>query len=264
MPRRIVNAWALAIYLTSLLALSFSVPQQVMAKSTKEGLPNGRIGGGTRESLPDRRIGEGTREGLPGRRIGGGTRGCSLDPKNLVALMPDNNFGLTKEAHPNFFFYLPKTSEKTMVEFVLQDDKSNLLSETTFMTSNSTGVVNVSLPNSGSFPSLAVGKKYHWYLSIICEEDNRANDIFVDGWIERIELAPELAKKLEHSSPTERAVLYASNGLWYDALTTLAELLDTYPNDSRFTASWKQLLQSVSLDTIAQEPLLKRKVYNQN
>ena len=178
--------------------------------------------------------------------------------------MPNNNFGLTKEAHQNLFFYLPKTSKKTMVEFVLQDEKSNSLSETTFTTSDSTGVVNVSLPNSESLPSLAIGKKYHWYLSIICEEDNRANDIFVDGWIQRIELAPEFAKKLEHFPPTERAVLYASNGLWYDALTTLAELLYTYPNDSRVAASWKQLLKSVSLDTIAQEPPLKRKIYNQN
>jgi hypothetical protein len=233
----------IGVCLISLVTLSCAFPMGVIAKEQKAG------------------------EGLPGRRVGGGTRGeCSNNAGRLMALVPENNLALTQEAYPSILFYIPQTSKPTTMEFVLQDDKQNLVYEKTFThnASNSqTGsgeIINLNLSDSASLPPLVTGKTYHWYLSIICTPENRANDIVVHGWIQRVAIDSNLAKKLEQASLVERANLYAKAGLWQDALVSLAELRYTQPSDTKLAASWTELLKSEKLDVIAQEPGLNIKI----
>lgn len=196
------------------------------------------------------------RLGLPGRRVGGGTRGeCNFGEKTLTALIPKNNLGLTVAGHPKFFFYIPETSDSQAVEFVLRDETDRQVYEKTFKTTGTSGVISLSLPESAQLKPLEIGKKYHWYLSVICNAQNRAQDISVDGWIQRVEPNRTLASKLEKVAPRERAALYAASDLWHEALTTLAQMRHSRPNDSTIAAEWAQLLQSVGLDNIAQEPV---------
>lgn len=198
-----------------------------------------------------------SREGLPGRRIGGGTRGdCLANAKRLTALVPKSNLGLTKDAYPTLFFYLPQTSAPSTIEFVLRDDRDREAYRSVFLTTGKTGIIQLRLPENASLPPLTVGKNYRWYFSMICDSANRAKDISVEGWIQRVEVNPVLAQKLSRATPIERASLYASSGLWNDALVTLATLQQTQPKDASITAAWSQLLRSVELDTISQEPLI--------
>ncbi|MBD2214615.1 DUF928 domain-containing protein [Nostoc linckia FACHB-104] len=229
------------ISLALLLACSWAMPKQALASS---------------EEKP--------REGLPGRRVGGGTRGqCFSSVGRLMALVPENNLGFTKKAYPNILFYLPPTSTSAMVEFVLQDESRQSVYETTFTKSSAGGVINFSLPESTSLPPLAINKKYNWYVSLICNPENRANDIVVHGWIQRVELDSNLTKKLEQTtSPLGRVALYAQAGLWQDALATLAQLRSTQPNDSKLAVNWTQLLKTENLDAIAQEPFLEIQIPN--
>ncbi|BAY27459.1 hypothetical protein NIES2100_72830 [Calothrix sp. NIES-2100] len=232
-----------AICLTALLTLSCAVPNQVLATENKP------------------------KEGLPGRRTGGGTRGeCSSNAGKLMALVPENNLALTQQAYPNILFYIPQTSKPITMEFVLQDDSRNSVYEKTFTkngsdTKTDSGeIINLSLLDSTSLPPLITGKTYHWYLSIICDPENRASDIVVHGWIQRVAVDPNLARKVEQASLLERANLYAKAGLWQDALATLAELRYSQPRDSKLAASWTELLQSEKLDAIAQETFLNIKI----
>lgn len=216
--------------LTTLLILS-CIPQQVLAQKA-------------------------SREGLPGRRVGGGTRGeCPIEAKRLTALVPENNLGLTVADYPTFFFYVPESPIPKTVEFVLLDDGDRQVYETSFMTAGTGGVINLSLPVNAGLPPLTIGKNYHWYFSVVCNPVNRAEDIFVEGWVQRVELDPILAIKLDKASMQERVNLYAAAGLWHEAITTLTNLRRDRPNDPTMIANWIQLLQSVELDTIAQEPL---------
>ncbi|MDJ0797595.1 MAG: DUF928 domain-containing protein [Calothrix sp. MO_167.B12] len=181
--------------------------------------------------------GEKSREGLPGRRFGGGSRGCNGEINGrLTALTPENNLVLTKAANPDFMFYLPKTSKPTMVELVLQDKNHNIVYEKIFTTTSNGGVINVSVPDYVA--PLAMNKMYRWHFSLICDPTNRANDIGVDGWIKRVE----------------------ADNLWQDKLVNLAQKLHNKRSDFRLTANWKKLLQSEKLDAIAQKPLLKLKI----
>ncbi|WP_242037857.1 DUF928 domain-containing protein [Tolypothrix sp. FACHB-123] len=238
------NKVFIAICLTSVLTLACAASNQVLAS----------------ENQP--------KEGLPGRRIGGGTRGeCSSNAGRLMALVPQNNLALTQQAYPNILFHIPQTSKPTTIEFVLQDDSRKSVYEKTFTkdASNTKAdageIINLRWLDAQFLPELAIDKKYHWYLSIICDPENRANDIVVHGWIKRVAVEPNLAKKIERASLVERAHIYAQAGLWQDALATLAELRYSQPQDSQLAASWTQLLNSEKLSAIAQEPLLNIKIH---
>ena len=193
-----------------------------------------------------------------GRRKPASPRGpCSPSQKPLTALLPKTNLGLTVAASPTFFFYIPQTPITT-AEFVLLDEENGTkVYEKTFALSGTPGIVSLTLPASGTSPRLAVGKEYHWYVSMICDPEDRSGDIYVDGWIQRVEPNRSLMTQLEKASPHDRVTLYRKNDLWYDTLTMLAQRRRMSPNDRALAAEWTSLLKSVELDEIAQEPLVQ-------
>jgi hypothetical protein len=81
--------------------------------------------------------------------------------------------------------------------------------------------------------------------------------MMTEGWIERVNLSSELQAKLSGKSPTEKASLYASEGIWYDALQILADLRRTQPT-SATQGAWQNLLQSVELNSLVTEPVLPK------
>lgn len=193
---------------------------------------------------------------------GGGTRGgkCEQDREisgpSLTAVMPRltsaSDFGLTVEANPQFFVYVPETAAR-MAEFALKDESDNDVYRKNMAISGEAGIVSASLPQE---VALEVGKNYHWYFSIICNPENRREDIFADGWTRRIELSSALANELKEAAPRDRANLYAEAGIWHEALTTLAQLRREAPNNSEQAADWKKFLESAGLSHLADLPLL--------
>ncbi|NRB09773.1 MAG: DUF928 domain-containing protein [Richelia sp.] len=217
-------------------------------------------------SLPNPVVAEGRNQknnDVPIRRIGGASRGCSAENSGkLMALVPEKNLTLTKSGHPNFWFYLSQNStnkklQSTSVEFVLLDDQNNVVYEKTWKTNVSKGIMNVKLPESNFLQPLAAGKKYQWFISLICNPKNRAYDIVVDGWIKRVEINSALAQKLELASPFQSVSIYTQAGLWQDAITALAQIRYAQPNNSNVADSWTKLLQSEKLGAIAKEPIVK-------
>ena len=199
------------------------------------------------------------RAGLPGRRVGGGTRGnCNFGAKMLTALVPKNNLASTVAANPQLFFYIPQISKFQELEFVVLDENDNQVYEKKFTSTGKAGIIGINLPESSQLKGLKIGKKYHWYLSVICNPADRANDIAVDGWIQRVTPNRNLTSKLRRKlAPLQLVHEYTAAGLWQEALTTLAQLRYSHPHDSTLAAEWSKLLHSVDLDSIAQEPLVQ-------
>ncbi|MCT7990094.1 DUF928 domain-containing protein [Laspinema olomoucense] len=223
------------------------------------GAPRGRVGGGTRGGSPFDQVSP----GVPGRRIGGGSRGCSVTgdrptDQALTALVPETTMGLTVEAYPTFFWYLPSTSA-TGVEFVLMDEKGEkVIYETTFRTKGEAGIVSLNLPENASLPPLEINANYRWYFSIICNPEDRAADVYVQGWIRRIEASAGLTEQLlATTSDLERAEVYARNGIWHEAISVLAKLRRSNPNNGDIAREWEELITSVQLANVAQVPLVQ-------
>ncbi len=198
-----------------------------------------------------------------GRQRGGASRGqCPNVGKPLTALVPatkamtaeESVWGLTDAEYPTFWFYVPYSlTPKLPVEFVLQDDDGNYVYKGSLTASQKqAGIVKLRLPSTAG--PLEVGKMYKWYFLVDCDPDAPP---LVEGWVERRAMNPTLMSQLKNATPRQRVTLYAANGFWHDALTTLAELRSANPGDTTLSRDWVSLLHSVGLDAIAPEPIIE-------
>ncbi len=216
--------------------------------------------------------------GLPGRREGAGIRGNCL-PSSIGAssggslqaatlakqvfvtpLIPESRSGLTTSAHPTFFWHVEQNTSATM-EFVLYDRIDSAtrkeIYKTTFAPDGKPGVVSIRLPETIGLEPLEIGKTYYWTFKLVCNTRDRSGDIRTEGLIQRVQPSSELATKLEEAAPRDRPALYATNGIWYDALASLADLRRAKPDDLTLAKDWSDLLAAVKLGAIAQEPLIQ-------
>lgn len=194
--------------------------------------------------------------GAPGTRQGGATRGgCSTSERQLTALVPQTNLGMTTTEFPTIFFYIPQTSADVL-EFSLLDENDNEIYQKNLSPSKTGGIASINLSTLEGLPPLQVDQKYHWYLSIVCNTEDRSADIFVDGWVQRIQSDPALQSELQQASASDRASLYAVNGIWYDSVAALYKTRKSNPNNSALATEWADLLDSVGLSEIAREPLV--------
>ncbi|MCL1469875.1 DUF928 domain-containing protein [Argonema antarcticum] len=180
---------------------------------------------------------------------------ANVSQPGLTPIIPDaslaNGLGLTVSENPQFFVYVPQTLAGS-VEFVLKDEEEKDLYRANLPINGKAGIVGLSLPTNTV--KLEVGKNYHWYFSIICNPRNRRKDLTVDGWSRRVEMPANLVDKLKSSSERDRANLYAQNGIWHEAVSTLAEERRKAPNDSELAAEWKKLLESAKVKEIGDVP----------
>jgi len=186
-----------------------------------------------------------------------GPRCSSYEPPiGLTALVPDATIGITLAEYPTFFFYLPDANlEGVKGEFTLENEKKEVIYYKTVLLKASDSIIRVELSDAPSLPPLEVGKSYNWAFSLVFDKFDRSDSKYVTGWIKRIEPNSELQQKLGTAPRQEQPAIYAKNGIWYEALASLAQLRCTSPSDSTITSDWESLLQQVGLPEISQKPL---------
>ena len=190
--------------------------------------------------------------GSPNDRYGGATRGCSVtNGKPLIALVP-KEAAFTTAMLPSLLFYVPQNSAKRL-EFILQDSGGNDIYTTNVTRNQSAGIVSLNLATFPGIPVLKNEREYRWYFTLVCDGEDRSGDISVSGFIKKVALDPILVKELQAANLSDRAYLYAANGIWYDALATLYQARLSNPNDPILSQSWAELLKSVELE---KEPML--------
>ena len=192
-----------------------------------------------------------------GRSRGGASRGeCPAATLPLTAIVPTVNGGvggLTTADHPSFWFYVPYAlNGDRSAEFVLLDDHNKYIYRTTLVNreSDAIGITRITLPTT---ITLEKDRLYQWVFMVNCEIDN---PIFTRGSIRRVALDSALSDKIKQAEVLGKARLYAENGIWFDALTTLAELRIAEPGDAAIALEWQSLLQSVDLADVADSPFV--------
>ena len=219
--------------------------------------------------------------GIAGNRVGGASRVATRDPidespnsdRRLTALVPEYKsatgsgksnpeltkvWGLTANEHPTLWFYIPYTQNSiSRIDFILIDG-DNPTNKTVYKNAiqslTQPGIVNFVLPQTST--PLAIDKLYQWELKLTMKRQ-LDKEISVKGWIQRADLNSDLSDLIKLSTPDRQAALYAENGFWYDALSTLAELRRDRPQDPAILQNWKNILNSVDLDKIANKPFVK-------
>jgi hypothetical protein len=207
----------------------------------------------------------------PGGRVRGGARRTpemcpSVTKPDLTALVSFteesgsviNVWGLTAAERTTWFFYIPYTNKTAYpVQFVLkenQDQDSKTIYKKAIALRDQPGIISVSLPASAS--PLEVNKQYRWFLTVSCDKENDSPPIFVEGVIQRVNLTQAILQQLEKADPLKRVNIYAEQGIWYEALTTLAELRRQNRQDATLQAQWRNLLTSIGLGDVVTEPIL--------
>lgn len=193
----------------------------------------------------------------PKKSTGGASRDastCSADratnlTASVIPLLPKTNIGLTLIQRPTILVYVPQTTAKKAM-FTLQDEQGKQYYQTTLPIPTKRGVMAIKLPSS--VPALKTGKNYQWSLVMICTQELEPDSPWVNGWIRRV----ELQHSLNNQSPLDVATKLAAMGIWYDSLATLAELKRKQPKNLAVATSWQELLKSVDLNAIANEPLV--------
>lgn len=219
-------------------------------------------------------------DGAPtGRRRGGTSRdGCPELNKPLTAVVLGKEIwkqvngknvldesksflALTVANRPTFWVYIPELPGNVRAgEFVLQvsqNGEENDVYRTPLTLPEKSGVISISLPPNPQY-SLEIGQKYHWYFKVYCGNPQQISENFyVDGWVERVAVTPELESQLKAAKSREY-IAYAANNIWYDALTNLADLRHTDANNARLAQDWADLLIGIELEDLAQEPIVQR------
>jgi Domain of Unknown Function (DUF928) len=205
--------------------------------------------------------------GAPKQTRGGASRNGDLvciqsamdSMKQLVLLSPtDSNYGLTVAARPSMFVYLPATTARKAL-FSVKDESGKSVHQSVVAIPASGGIVQVALPSKA--PSLELNKNYVWGLAVLCGDQLKPGSPFVSSWIRRVAPPTTLATAMQKSPSLEQAALYGFNGIWYDTLTTLADLKQQKPNDATLDSTWKELLKSVGLERVAAKPIAGQVVF---
>jgi hypothetical protein len=203
--------------------------------------------------------------GLPTHRRDGGSRGsrdnCIADAKNqnLIALIPEDTIGVNASASPKLFFYVPEVNHQKTLEFVLRNEQDELIYEA-FISTEGNGIMSVEVPADVHSNYLAAEQNYHWYLSMICDTQQRSRDLVVEGWMRQETIDLTTKEKLNMANPIEQAEVYYEQGFWYDALSVLAENQDSVSEQSLVRQKWSEMLDSVGLKELAVEPFIKTNI----
>jgi Domain of Unknown Function (DUF928) len=199
--------------------------------------------------------------------VGGASRGSELCEK-VVPLVPRDRapnelinppyFGLTVAAQPTFFwqFQQPEAYAGDPVLFYLdeynpQTGRFKEVYSTTLRYPETEGVMSFKPPFN-----LEEGKSYQWSVMMDCEpQDGEVSSI--EGLIERVEPTNTLRQALSAAkSPIAQTEAYAREGIWFDALNSLAQERMKADNPE-LEAAWMQLLQDVDKLEVANTPLIR-------
>jgi Domain of Unknown Function (DUF928) len=183
--------------------------------------------------------------------------GCNAQVSDipLLALVPPDDSGLTTQDHPTLFFYVPvaRSKQVTQAEFMLLDEQQAYVFDRPIQVElpPTPGLTHFTLP--ATTQPLAANQRYNWYFSIICDAEEPSRNPSISGWIQRITPSLALAQDLQRSPDLLHYRAYDEDGIWYDALASLA-MSDRDPNSQ---ALWSQILTTFGVENIPQQSILE-------
>ena len=190
-------------------------------------------------------------QGTPGSTGGGASRparsACLTQPDStdaLTVLAPQTYLGLTTQARPDFWVYLPSTRAATL-EFSLFDRQHKGIYQTRISIAEMTGLTKIILPET--IPELRLNQSYYWAVALVCNPKRRTEDWVAGGWIQRQAPNDRLQQMLDHTSDNlDRAKLYSQSQFWYDAVPALIDSSES----SLLLSAWSKTIRAAGLQNI--------------
>jgi len=175
-----------------------------------------------------------------------GTRGPNEKLPNLLVLAPKNTGRTTKE-QPTLFWYLSGTTPHPIFVTIIEQGGIAPLVEKRVTAPKAGGLQQFRLSDHNA--RLKSGVKYQWFVNIVPDAERRSKDMIAEGLIERV-ASPKLQGQVNRTNLREAARLYASSGIWYDALSTISEAIALAPDDSTLQQERAALLAKEGLSAM--------------
>ena len=182
-----------------------------------------------------------------GRRVGGGTRGANKSVPILSVLAPGHT-GLTLHEQPDLYWFASDVVTNP-VELTLTLEKGDApLLEKQLPVPTKPGIQKVSLTDYGV--KLIPGERYSWSIALVLDPKRRSKDIIAVGTIERVQRADMNPAALAAAPTSDSFYQFASDGLWYDAVMAISEMIEKSPADLALRKQRADLLDQVDLPEV--------------
>lgn len=202
----------------------------------------------TGEAPPIAGSGPGTRELQTATVPDQAGRPRDTDIPTLISLVP-NHVGLTIADQPVVSWYLSRPTQARTL-FVLLDARSlQVVRSITLPPSGRAGIQSVRFKDYGI--TLQQEVPYRWFVNVLIDPAMPARDLVAGGAIERI--TPDFSPaKVPAPSSLDAVHFYAAQGLWYDAMAAISDLIAKVPLNDVFRQQRAALLQQVGLQEVAE------------
>lgn len=172
----------------------------------------------------------------------GGTRSecqSNVIKDSLTLLVPDEKIvHQTATDNPSFLLY-SKVSTRTIFTLVDPDVAEPLVEKLLII--DQPGYHQVDLPQS---VHLKANKTYSWHIAIYCLNDSENYREILGAAVKYVPLSPKILTQLRLTKSLEEiAIIYAKEGMWYDAINFANRAYSESPS-SRY---WQQLLTEIGL-----------------
>lgn len=163
----------------------------------------------------------------------------------LLASVPEHVAQSASE-QPSLFWYLselPRAGGE--FQFTITDEESpDPLFQTKLDTPSEPGLQRIDLADFGVRLSPRV--EFRWSVALRQDPARPSLDVVAQGWIERIETPAPVAERLDEADRADVPIIYAESGYWYEALSTVTDLIELYPENESLRQARQDLLKQVS------------------
>ena len=177
----------------------------------------------------------------------------------LYLLMPPD-IATTAAAYPTLYWYQPTAGrnriEVNLYQYDAVRDEVAFRFNTAAVISGEPGIAALPLADQIGVAPLAVGEIYYWEVLFFCDPDSCDADRYAWGWLQRVEVDAATAQQLADASLSEQVAIAVEAGLWLEAVAGLTTLIRQQPEAPDLQRRWAELLDSVGLEALTDEPLL--------
>ena len=163
----------------------------------------------------------------------------------LFALVPDH-LGLTINDQPTLYWYLSEPVQYPIVFTVNDETQVKPIIETTLSLIRPTAGIH-GMPLQNLNVKLELDKEYQWFVNLTVDQENPSKDVIAGGRIQRIMPREDLLQRLRKADPDQLTAIYSEEGLWYDALATISDLIQSRPSANEYRKGRNLLLEQVDL-----------------
>ncbi|MGB3495729.1 MAG: DUF928 domain-containing protein [Elainellaceae cyanobacterium] len=158
----------------------------------------------------------------------------------LRALVREDNYGTATSSHPVFYFFTSYTNdlggsnEAGVAELALADESGYELYGDALLRvrlPEHPAIIRIEIPEN--MPPLQPRRSYKWNLTVLCDEQERSRNPFVEGWVERVN--PDV--------PTEEPN-------WHEEVDELAKMR------RERTDEWLAFLEIYGLEALIDTPVI--------